>query len=94
MAKLEIIIAKLPALIADRTDSLKLETAIRYVGDIIFQPESVNQAWGVRAGSFSYINEFGVKLEVPRFKVIDARSPISSLVSFDSTTRGREQPRT
>jgi len=36
MAKIEIIIAKLPALIADRTDSLKLETAIRYVGDIIF----------------------------------------------------------
>src|ERR1019366_3281348 len=29
-------IAKLPALIADRTDALKLETAIRYVGDIIF----------------------------------------------------------
>src|SRR5713226_9394143 len=36
MAKIEIIIAKLPALIADRTDSLKLETAIRYVGGIIF----------------------------------------------------------
>jgi hypothetical protein len=36
MANIEIIIAKLPALIADRTDSLKLETAIRYVGDIIF----------------------------------------------------------
>src|SRR5260370_10658887 len=36
MAKIEIIIAKLPALIADRTDSLKLETAIRYVGDLIF----------------------------------------------------------
>ena len=36
MARIDIIIAKLPALIADRSDSLKLETAIRYVGDIIF----------------------------------------------------------
>jgi hypothetical protein len=36
MAKMQIIVAKLPALIADRTDSLKLETAIRYVDDIIF----------------------------------------------------------
>ena len=36
MARIDIIIAKLPALIADRADALKLETAIRYVGDIIF----------------------------------------------------------
>ena len=36
MARIDIVIAKLPALIADRTDSLKVETAIRYVGDIIF----------------------------------------------------------
>src|SRR5277367_6436769 len=36
MARIDIIIAKLPALIADRSDALKLETAIRYVGDIIF----------------------------------------------------------
>ncbi len=36
MARIDIVIAKLPALIADRADSLKLETAIRYVGDIIF----------------------------------------------------------
>ena len=60
------------------------------------QPESLNPIWGIRAGIFQYVNEFGVKLEVPRFKVIDVRSPISSrLVSPDSTTRrDGEQPRT
>ncbi len=36
MAKKEIIVARLPELVADRTDPLKLETAIRYVGGIIF----------------------------------------------------------
>lgn len=36
MARIELIIAKLPALITDRADFLKLETAIRYVGGIIF----------------------------------------------------------
>ena len=36
MAQIEIILANLPALIAERSDSLKRETAIRYVGDIIF----------------------------------------------------------
>ena len=43
MARIDIIIAKLPALIADRTDALKIETAIRYVGDIIFDA-SQNQS--------------------------------------------------
>jgi Large polyvalent protein-associated domain 7 len=37
MAKMiEIIIGNLPSLVADRADARKLETAIRYVGDIIF----------------------------------------------------------
>src|SRR5579885_1087337 len=36
VAKKEIIVARLPELVADRTDPLKLETAIRYVGGIIF----------------------------------------------------------
>lgn len=44
MAKIEIIIAKLPALISDRTDALKLETAIRYVGDIIFDASQNRKA--------------------------------------------------
>lgn len=49
MAKKEIIVARLPQLIADRTDPLKLETAIRYVGDIIFDasqdPDGDIAAW-------------------------------------------------
>jgi hypothetical protein len=36
MASKKDIIERLPALVADRADPMKLETAIRYVGDIIF----------------------------------------------------------
>jgi hypothetical protein len=36
MAEIESIIANLPSLIADRADSMKVETAVRYLGDVIF----------------------------------------------------------
>lgn len=49
MAKKEIIVERLPALVADRAEPLKLETAIRYVGNIIFDatqdPAGEMAAW-------------------------------------------------
>jgi hypothetical protein len=36
MARLETVLSQLPGLISDRNDSRKFETAIRYVGDILF----------------------------------------------------------
>ena len=57
MARIDIIIAKLPALIADRTDALKVETAIRYVGDIIFDAsqdrggDKANAFWTAHCGT-------------------------------------------
>lgn len=62
MAKMQIIVAKLPALIADRKDSLKLETAIRYVGDIIFDAsqdrrgEKANCLAGILANASSPVD--------------------------------------
>lgn len=41
-------------------------------------PESVNSIWAVRDGTVPYVNEFGVNLSVPRFRVLNASGYISS----------------
>jgi hypothetical protein len=52
VAQIKTIIANLPSLIRDRTDALKLETVIRYLGDIIFDasqnPTGDKAKWLVR----------------------------------------------